>query len=182
MKKFTLTPFLPTEVEVERIDENNAIISAYPFETGYAITLAHPLRRLLLTSTVGYSPIAVKIEGAEHEFDSIKGMLEDMAIFILNLKNIRFKIIDEEEERVEVEYSFNGSKEIKGEDLINTVVDVINPDEHLATINVDCNFSFKVIIQKGIGYTPSEDIRDMISSDYIPLDAFFHLLEKQFIV
>ncbi len=178
MKKFTLTPFLPTEVEVEQIDENNAIISAYPFETGYAITLAHPLRRLLLTSTVGYSPIAVKIEGAEHEFDSIKGMLEDMAIFILNLKNIRFKIIDEEEERVEVEYSFNGSKEIKGEDLINTVVDVINPDEHLATINVDCNFSFKVIIQKGIGYTPSEDIRDMISSDYIPLDAFFSPVRK----
>lgn len=177
MKKFADTPFLPTEVEIEAISETEAKISAYPFESGFAITLAHPLRRLLLSSSVGYSPIAVKIEGASHEFDSLRGMLEDIAIFIINLKNIKFKIVGDESQ-VEVEYSFNGPKEIKGSDLVNSDVEVVSPESHLATINSDCNLTFSVIIQKGIGYMPSEDIRDMIASDYIPLDAFFTPVKK----
>ncbi|QKF81703.1 DNA-directed RNA polymerase subunit alpha [Halarcobacter ebronensis] len=177
MKKFADTPFLPTEVEIEAISDNEAKISAYPFESGYAITLAHPLRRLLLSSSVGYAPIAVKIEGASHEFDSLRGMLEDIAIFIINLKNIKFKI-NGDEEQVIVEYSFDGPKEIKGEDLVNSDVEVVSPDVHLATINSDCNLTFSVIIQRGIGYMPSEDIRDMVSTDYIPLDAFFTPVKK----
>ena len=177
MKKFADTPFLPTEVEIEAISDNEAKISAYPFESGFAITLAHPLRRLLLSSSVGYAPIAVKIEGASHEFDSLRGMLEDIAIFIINLKNIKFKI-NSDEEQVVVEYSFNGPKEIKGEDLINADVEVVSPDAHLATINSDCNLTFSVIIQKGIGYMPSEDIRDIVGPDYIPVDAFFTPVKK----
>jgi DNA-directed RNA polymerase subunit alpha len=177
MKKFADTPFLPTEVEIEAISDNEAKISAYPFESGFAITLAHPLRRLLLSSSVGYAPIAVKIEGASHEFDSLRGMLEDIAIFIINLKNIKFKI-NGDEEQVVVEYSFDGPKEIKGEDLINSDVEVVSPDVHLATINSDCNLTFSVIIQKGIGYMPSEDIREMVGPDYIPLDAFFTPVKK----
>jgi len=177
MKKFADTPFLPTEVEIEAISDNEAKISAYPFESGFAITLAHPLRRLLLSSSVGYAPIAVKIEGASHEFDSLRGMLEDIAIFIINLKNIKFKI-NGDEDQVVVEYSFDGPKEIKGEDLVNSDVEVVSPDVHLATINSDCNLTFSVIIQRGIGYMPSEDIREMISSDFIPLDAFFTPVKK----
>jgi DNA-directed RNA polymerase subunit alpha len=177
MKKFADTPFLPTEVEIEAISESEAKISAYPFESGFAITLAHPLRRLLLSSSVGYSPIAVKIEGASHEFDSLRGMLEDIAIFIINLKNIKFKIIGDEDQ-VEVEYSFDGPKEIKGADLANSEVEVVSPDVHLATINSDCNLTFSVIIQRGIGYMPSEDIRDIVGSEYIPVDAFFTPVKK----
>ncbi|MCP4971669.1 MAG: DNA-directed RNA polymerase subunit alpha [Arcobacter sp.] len=177
MKKFADTPFLPTEVEIEAISDNEAKISAYPFESGFAITLAHPLRRLLLSSSVGYAPIAVKIEGASHEFDSLRGMLEDIAIFIINLKNIKFKI-NGDEDQVVVEYSFDGPKEIKGEDLINSDVEVVSPDVHLATINSDCNLTFSVMIQRGIGYMPSEDIRDMVDTDFIPLDAFFTPVKK----
>ncbi|MGB6328223.1 MAG: DNA-directed RNA polymerase subunit alpha [Halarcobacter sp.] len=177
MKKFADTPFLPTEVEIEAISDNEAKISAYPFESGFAITLAHPLRRLLLSSSVGYAPIAVKIEGASHEFDSLRGMLEDIAIFVINLKNIKFKI-NGDEEQVVVEYSFNGPKEIKGEDLNNADVEIVSPDVHLATINSDCNLTFSVIIQRGIGYMPSEDIRDIVGPDYIPLDAFFTPVKK----
>ncbi len=177
MKKFADTPFLPTEVEIEAINDNEAKISAYPFESGFAITLAHPLRRLLLSSSIGYAPIAVKIEGASHEFDSLRGMLEDIAIFIINLKNIKFKI-NGDEEQVVVEYSFNGPKEIKGEDLNNSDVEIVSPDVHLATINSDCNLTFSVILQKGIGYMPSEDIRDIVGPDYIPIDAFFTPVKK----
>ena len=177
MKKFAETPFLPTEVEIEAIRDNEAKISAYPFEDGFAITLAHPLRRLLLSSSIGYAPIAVKIEGASHEFDSLRGMLEDIAIFVINLKNIKFKI-NGDKEQVVVEYSFNGPREIKGEDLINSDVEIVSKDAHLATINSDCNLTFSVIIQKGIGYMPSEDIRDIVGNDYIPIDAFFTPVKK----
>ncbi|NQY52971.1 MAG: DNA-directed RNA polymerase subunit alpha [Campylobacteraceae bacterium] len=177
MKIFADSPFLPTEVEIEAISDTEAKITAYPFESGFAITLAHPLRRLLLSSSVGFAPIAVKIEGATHEFDSLRGMLEDIAIFIINLKNIQFKI-NSDEERVEVEYSFDGPREIKGSDLINSEVEVVSPDAHLATINSDCNLTFTVVVQKGIGYMPSEDIREMLSDDYIPIDAFFTPVKK----
>lgn len=172
MKKIAEAPYLPTEVEIKKVSENVANVIAYPFENGYAITLAHPLRRLLMSSSVGYAPIAVKINGANHEFDSIRGMLEDVAIFIINLKNIRFKI-KSEANQVSLEYSFDGNKEIKGKDLENSDVEIVNPETHLATINGDCNLSFTVIVQKGIGYLPSEDIRDMVKAPFIPIDAFF---------
>ena len=177
MKKFAETPFLPTEVEIEAISANEAKITAYPFEDGFAITLAHPLRRLLLSSSVGYAPIAVKIESVTHEFDSLRGMLEDVAMFVINLKNMRFKI-NGDKNQVSVEYSFNGPRDIKGEDLINSEVDVVSKDAHLATINSDCNLTFSVIIQRGIGYMPSEDIRDIVGNDYIPIDAFFTPVKK----
>ena len=135
------------------------------------------MRRLLLSSSVGCAPIAVKIEGASHEFDSLRGMLEDVAIFVINLKNIKFKI-NGDKEQVVVEYSFNGPRDIKGEDLINSEVDVVSKDAHLATINSDCNLTFSVILQKGIGYMPSEDIRDIVGADYIPIDAFFTPVKK----
>ncbi len=95
MKKIKTVPFLPDEVIVNEISSTKAQVIAYAFESGYAVTLAHPLRRLLLGSSIGYAPISLKIEGASHEFDSIRGMHEDIAVFIINLKKIRFKIKDE---------------------------------------------------------------------------------------
>jgi len=172
MKKFVDAPFMPTEVEIEQVTENSAKISAFPFESGYAITLAHPLRRLLMSSSVGYAPIAIRVDGASHEFDSIRGMLEDIAIFIINLKELRFKIKGDEEQ-IQIDYTFNNAREIKGCDLENDDIEVINGDHHLATINSDCTLSFSIIVQKGIGYVPSEDLRDLIPADFIPVDAFF---------
>lgn len=177
MKKFVDTPFLPTEVEIEAISDTQAKVTAYPFESGFAITLAHPLRRLLLSSSVGYAPIAIKIDGASHEFDSLRGMLEDIAIFIINLKNIKFKISGDEDQVI-TEYSFDGPKEIKGSDLANANIEIATPDAHLATINSDCNLTFSVMVQRGIGYMPSEDIREIVGPDYIPIDAFFTPVKK----
>jgi DNA-directed RNA polymerase subunit alpha len=89
MKKINTSAYMPTEIEVENLGAYKVQVSAYPFETGFAVTLAHPLRRLLLSSTVGSAPTAVKIEGVTHEFDSMRGMLEDVALFIINLKNLQ---------------------------------------------------------------------------------------------
>ncbi len=172
MKKIKTTPLAPQEFEVEQISENEANIMAYPFETGYAISLAHPLRRFLLSSSVGYAPIAIKIEGAKHEFDSVRGMLEDISDFILNLKEIRFKLLGEVTE-AEVNYSFAGPCTIKGSDLTNNEVEVVTPDAHLATLNEDSTLNFSIKIAQGIGYVASEDTYDELEEGYIALDAYF---------
>jgi DNA-directed RNA polymerase subunit alpha len=177
MRKIKVTPFMPTEVKVNEISVNRAEIIAYPFESGYAVTLAHPLRRLILGSSIGYAPISIKIEGAAHEFDNIRGMHEDVAVFIINLKNIRFKIKDESD-RVELNYSFSGHKEVTAHDLNNDQIEIVNGDLSLATLNEDAELNFTVVISKGIGYVPSEDLRDDVAPDAIALDAFFTPVRK----
>jgi len=177
MRKIKIAPFMPTEVEVNEVSTNRAEIIAYPFESGYAVTMAHPLRRLILSSSIGYAPISIKIDGASHEFDTIRGMHEDVAVFIINLKNIRFKI-KEESEKIEVSYSFSGHKDITAEDLNNDKIEVVNGDLHLATLNEDAVLNFTVVISKGIGYVPSEDLIEDVPSDAIPLDAFFTPVRK----
>lgn len=178
MRKITTSAYMPTEIKVVNVSENVAQIIAYPFEKGYAVTLAHPLRRLLYTSTAGFAPTAIKIDGVSHEFDSMRGMLEDVALFIINLKNLRFKLKTNSNKEI-VEYSFTGPKEIKGEDLNNDKVEIVNSDMYLATINEDANLNFTLVIEKGIGYVPCEEIKDNFSDkDYIVLDAFFTPVKK----
>ena len=177
MRKIKVAPFMPTEVQVNEISKNHAEIIAYPFESGYAVTLAHPLRRLILGSSIGYAPISIKIEGAAHEFDNIRGMHEDVAVFIINLKNIRFKIKDESD-KVELKYSFSGHKEVTAQDLNNDQIEIVNGNLPLATLNEDAELNFTVVISKGIGYVPSEDLRDDVATDAIALDAFFTPVRK----
>ena len=177
MKKIKTSAYMPTDISVDSISDNSVKITAQPFEPGFAVTVAHPLRRLLYSSTVGFAPTAVKIKGVSHEFDSMRGMLEDVALFIINLKNIRFKILGDEK-RVVVNYSFNGSKEIKGSDLATSEVEVVTPEAYLATLNEDAELNFSLVIEKGIGYVPSEVIRDSVEADYIALDAFFTPVKK----
>lgn len=173
MKTIKTFPFVPSNIDVEQIAPNKARISAYPFETGYGITLAHPIRRLLMSSSVGYSVIGIKIDGVTHEFDSIRGITEDVSLFIINLRKLQFVIKNEEQTQAIVNYSFSGEKVLLGADLRNDDIDVINPDVYLATINNDAQISFSLIINKGIGYVSSEDIRGTILDSFIPIDAYF---------
>ena len=172
MKKIKTTPYIPEEFLVEQISDTEANISAHPFETGFAVSLAHPLRRFLLSSSKGYAPIGIKIEGATHEFDSIRGMLEDISEFIINMKSVRFQITSDEEQ-VTANYTFTGPKEITGADLVSEGVTVVTPDAFLATLNEDATLNFSIILHEGIGYVPSEDVRDELPDGYIALDAYF---------
>lgn len=177
MKKVTTEAFTPTEITVEQLENNEARISVWPFESGYGVTLAHPLRRLLFSSTVGFAPTGVKIDGVTHEFDSMRGMLEDVTIFIVNLKNLRYKLKSDAKREI-VHYEFEGPKEITGKDLSNDLVEIVNPNGYLATINEDAKLSFDLIIEKGIGYVPSENIKEEMESGFIALDAFFTPVKK----
>jgi len=177
MKKIKVSPLIPSSIEVESENRNSAKISIFPFETGYAITIAHPLKRLLLSASVGCAPTAVKIDGVTHEFDYVRGMLEDVTEFILNLKNIRFQI-KSDAKRVVANYSFSGHREIKGFDLDNDEVDIVTKDLHLATINDDAVLNFSIIIERGMGFVASEELRALTDTNYIPLDAYFMPVRK----
>lgn len=173
MKTIKITPFVPTNIDVEALTPNRAKISAYPFETGYGITIAHPIRRLLMSSSVGYAITGIRIDGVTHEFDSIRGVSEDVSLFLINLRKLQFVIKNTDANQVVVNYSFLGEKILLGNDLKNDEVDVINSDVYLATINDDAKISFSLIINKGIGYVASEDIRGTILDGFIPVDAYF---------
>ena len=178
MNMIKTEPYIPTEIKADPVSANRTKISIYPFESGYAITLAHPIRRLLLSSSVGYAPTALKIQGVLHEFESIRGIVEDVSHFISNLKNIRFLIKDKTLDSVQLQYDFKGPMVLNANELANDVVEIVNPDAYLATINENADISFSLIIQKGIGYVPSEHIRGKIAEDYIPLDAYFTPVKK----
>ena len=155
---------------------NRATIEVAPFETGFGVSVAHPIRRTLIASTLGFAPVALKIDGVRHEFDSLKGMLEDVASFIINLKNIRFKLNNKNE--LVVNYTFIGPKEIRGKDLENELVDVVTPDEYIATLNEEGELKFSLIIKKGMGFVAVENFRDTLPEGYIGLDAYFSPIKK----
>ena len=173
MRTIKIAPHTPTEIVVEELDSNRTRIFAYPFEAGYAVTVAHPLKRLLLGSSVGYAPTALRIDGVMHEFDSLRGMMEDVTLFIANLKSIRFKIKDDSLQKIVVDYHFAGPKVLYGNDLNTDELEVVTPEQYLATINENGNFNFSLVVEKGIGYVPSEDIRPLVPEGSSPRAASF---------
>lgn len=175
MKNIKISPFIPTTLETEFISANHVKIMAHPFEEGFAITIAHPIRRLLMSSSIGFAPIAIKIDNVAHEFDSIRGVVQDVAPVISNIRNLDFKVNDlfKENEKIEIRYDFNGPIELTGKDLNNDFIEIINTEHVVATVNEDASFGFSLIIQRGIGYVSSEELRELVPEGYIPLDAYF---------
>lgn len=174
MKTIKTTPYIPTDISAEEIGKNRIRITVYPFESGYAVTFAHPIRRLLMSSSVGFAPIGFQIDGVAHEFDSIRGVVEDVSQLVVNLKNIQFLISDKSDpEPLKLSYNFKGPKNLQAIHFAQEGIDVTNPDLHIATINEGAELNLTILVQNGIGYVPSEDIRGILPSGFIPLDAFF---------
>ena len=175
MNKIKTQLLIPNDVSFKE-KGNKASIEVYPFEAGFGVSVAHPIRRTLIASTSGYAPIALKIEGVKHEFDSLKGMLEDVASFIINLKNIRFRI--KEGDDAVVDYVFTGPKELRGSDLVNEKVDIVTPNEYIATLNEEAELKFTLIIKKVMGFVAVENFRDTLPEGFIGLDAYFSPIKK----
>ncbi len=146
-----------------------------PLEKGYGVTLGNSLRRTLLSSISGAAITGVRIEGVVHEFTTIPGMVEDAAEFILNLKEVRIKPGTEKTAKVVV--PMKGPAELTAKDLqqsSNGAFTVLNPEQHLATLNDDCNTELEIKIGTGIGYVPSEEIdRSDFTEEMIAIDAVY---------
>ena len=160
----------PDKVIMIDSDEYYGKFEFRPLEPGYGITVGNSLRRILLSSLEGYAITTVKVEGVEHEFSTITGVIEDVTEIILNFKQIRFKnqIDDVDDEKIMV--TITGQEEFKAGDLNKFLSGfrVLNPDLIICHMEEDVKLQIEMTINKGRGYVPSEENK--------PMDAEFGLI------
>ena len=165
------------DINIEFFEESDHYtkVIAEPFDRGYGVTIGNALRRSLLTSIPGAAITSIKIDGVSHEFTSIKGVLEDIADIILNLKEIRFKMLDEGPELILVE--LHGPCKFTGADIDNLtkLFKVLNSKQHIATITEEKTIIFEIRISRGKGYSSAvKNKRQDDTIGTIPIDSIFN--------
>ena len=167
---------LKTDLQTLRPDY--AKYTAEPFERGFGTTLGNSLRRVLLSSIKGAAITAVRIEQVSHEYATIPGVVEDVVQLILNLKEIRLKI--ETDEPVEMTLKAEGSGEVTAADIrTDARVEIINPDQHIATLDECEGLDIEIHAQTGRGYSFAEEHRSLEQDiGLIPVDAKFSPVQK----
>jgi len=147
-----------------------------PLEPGYGITVGNALRRILLSSLEGFAITTVKIEGIDHEFSTITGVMEDVTEIILNLKQVRFKRTVEDVDHEKVVVKISGQEVFKAGALSNALssFDVLNPDLVLLRMEPDVKLQMELTINKGRGYVPAEE-NQPVDSEFgvIAIDSIF---------
>ncbi|MEG1617899.1 MAG: DNA-directed RNA polymerase subunit alpha [Bacteroidales bacterium] len=147
-----------------------------PLEPGYGITIGNALRRILLSSLEGFAITSIRIDGVEHEFSTIPGVIEDVTNIILNLKQVRFKQIVEEIESEKVTISVSGSEVFKAGDIGKylTGFEVLNPDLVICRMDSSASFQIDLTINKGRGYVPADENRNPNDEvNVIPIDSIY---------
>ncbi len=145
-----------------------------PLERGYGVTLGNSLRRVLLSSLTGAAIVSVKFSGVLHEFTTIEGVVEDVSEIILNLKQVRLKLLNKKPNKIDL--SFNGEGEFKAADIQkhSNDIEVLNPELHIASFNKNAKFDIEIRIGRGKGYVPaSENIAPDQTIGVIPIDSIF---------
>jgi len=150
-----------------------------PLERGFGITLGNSLRRILLSSLQGAAIVSIKFNGVPHEFTTIPGVKEDVTDIILNLKGVNLNVIDEEEE-IKIFLDNKGEKVITAGDIIcDSTVEVMNPDQHIATLNKDAVLHAEMTVKTGRGYVPAEkNATEDKSIGVIFIDALFSPIRR----
>lgn len=130
-----------------------------PLEPGYGLTVGNALRRVLLSSLEGFAITSVKIEGVEHEFSTIAGVVEDVTEIILNLKQVRFKRQIEDIDNESVSISLSGKDQITAGDFQKFIsgFQVLNPELVICNLDNKTNINMELTIEKGRGYVPAEE-------------------------
>ena len=164
--------------DTETLQPNYAKYTAEPLERGYGTTLGNSLRRVLLSSIKGAAITAIQIDQVKHEYSTIPGVFEDVVQIILNLKAIRFRIL--QDEPMILDLKADGSGELTAADVRpNSLVEIINPDQHIATLDKCQGIEMEIQVQTGRGYSLAEDHRDTKQPiGWIPVDAKFSPVEK----
>ncbi len=149
-----------------------------PLERGFGITIGNSLRRILLSSLQGAAIVSVKFDGVLHEFSTIPGMREDVADVILNLKEIKLKIVDAEE--CVVNLNREGEGEVRAGDIeTHGLAEILNPDKYIATLNKEGNLNMEMVVKTGKGYVPAEKGKKKgLPIGVILMDAAFSPIEK----
>lgn len=148
-----------------------------PLEPGFGVTIGNSIRRVLLSSLTGYAITGVKIEGIQHEFSTIPGILEDVTEMILNLKQVRFKKGgDNDVSQEKINLSIKGKSQFTAGDIgkATATFEVVNPDLVICNFDGATVFNLEISVQKGRGYVSAEEnIMPEMPIGYIPIDSIF---------
>lgn len=174
MSEFNLV--LP-KIETEASSRSFGRFIIGPLESGYGITLGNALRRVLLSSLSGAAVTSIRVSGVHHEFSDIPNVREDMTALILNVKQLRLKMLQNESARLRME--------IKGEGVVTAGdldtpphVEIVNPDLYLLTADsAETELDIELVVQMGRGYSPAEE-RGKLPIGEIPVDAIFSPIRK----
>ncbi len=171
---------LPKRLECDESTYTNTYgkFSAAPFEKGYGVTLGNSLRRVLLSSIEGTSVTSVKIQGVQHEFSTLPGVLEDIPEIILNIKSLVLNSRSKIPKTIYIKKNTKG--EVKAKDIeVDETIEIINPDLHIATLTKDTKFNVEMEVARGRGYVPSElNKKEGLPIGVIPIDSIFTPVKK----
>ena len=166
----------PEKVVMVESTDNYGKFEFRPLEPGFGITIGNALRRILLSTLEGYAINTIKIEGVDHEFSTVPGVMEDVTNIILNLKQVRFKRIAEEFESEKVSIKISNSKEFKAGDIGKclTGFEVLNPELVICHLDSKASLQIEISINKGRGYIPSDENKEYCTElNTIPIDSIY---------
>jgi DNA-directed RNA polymerase subunit alpha len=145
-----------------------------PLEKGFGVTIGNAMRRVLLSSLPGYAITAFKVDGVQHEFSAIPGVVEDVPEMVLNLKQVRMKLVNKKTNRVVI--PLKGPLALTAAEIqrASPDVEILNPKLHIATLNSEANFELDLRIGRGIGYLVAEENKSPEQTlGVIPIDSIF---------
>jgi len=149
----------PDKVIMNSSTETEGQFEFRPLEPGYGLTVGNALRRVLLSSLEGFAITSIRIEGVEHEFSTMKGVVEDVTEIILNLKQVRFKRQIDEQESETIKISISDQDSFKAGDLgrFISAFQVLNPDLVICNMDPSVKLEMELTVEKGRGYVPAEE-------------------------
>jgi len=167
----------PEKILLQKATDFEGSFEFKPLEQGFGATIGNALRRVLLSSLEGYAITSVKIEGVDHEFASISGVLEDMVSIILNLKQVRLKkMIDDAIDEEKIFLSIKNQEVFKAGDIESQTnsFEITNPDHVICNLESWVKLDIEITVAKGRGYVPAEEnkSKDAVAGT-IPVDAIF---------
>lgn len=175
------------EIEKPRIiceEANNGCFARFvvePLDRGFGLTIGNCLRRVLLSALPGAAAIGIKIKGVQHEFSTIKGVVEDVVDIVLNIKSLAIKTTDTSSDfKTILRINKYGAGEVTAADFEpNDQVQIMNPDLHICTLDEGASFEMEVYVGRGRGYVPAENNKsDNDPIGYIAVDSIFTPVKK----
>lgn len=170
----------PKRIEIDQ-ETNTSTYGKFvcePLERGFGITIGNALRRILLSSLQGAAIVSVKFDDVVHEFSSMPGVLEDVTDIILNLKEIKLKTLDVEEAVIQIDREGDGIV-TAGDIETDGFVEVLEPEQHIATLNKEGKLNMEMVVKMGKGYVPAERLKDENTPiGVIAIDAAFSCVKK----
>lgn len=165
------------EIDKESLRDDYAKFVVRPLERGYGVTLGNSLRRILLSSMMGSAVSAVKFEGVLHEFTTLPDVLEDVTDVILNLKEVRFRQYTSEPQTLRI--SKKGPGKVTAADIVTSdKIEILNPEQHIATLGENANFNAEILVTFGRGYDAAEIRNAEYPLGFIGVDALHSPIRK----